>query len=141
MATEAKTRPTTVSVADFIAAVPDPARRADVEAACALVEQATGLTPLMWGPAIIGFGTYHYRYDSGREGDAPLVGLSPRKAATVFYVRLGEDRDALLARLGRHKTGSGCVHVARLADVDAGVLAEMARTSVAILKAQHPDCP
>lgn len=138
MIAEAKTRPTAVSVVDFIAAVPDAARRADVEAACALVEQATGLTPVMWGAAIIGFGTYHYRYDSGREGDAPLVGVSPRKAATVFYVRLGEDREALLARLGRHKTGSGCVHVTRMADVDAGVLAEMARTSVAILQAEYP---
>ncbi|CAN5254729.1 hypothetical protein BH09PSE1_BH09PSE1_23510 [soil metagenome] len=138
MAAEAKTKPTAVSVADFIAAVPDPARRADVEVACTLLEQATGLEPVMWGPAIIGFGTYHYRYESGREGDAPLVGVSPRKAATVFYVRLGEDRDALLARLGKHKTGSGCVHVNRLADVDTAVLGEMARTSVAILKAQYP---
>ena len=138
MAAEAKTKPTTVSVADFLAAVPDPARRADAEAACALVSRATGLEPVMWGPAIIGFGAYRYRYESGREGEAPLVGLSPRKAATVFYVRLGDDREALLERLGKHKTGSGCVHVTRLADVNPEVLAEMARTSVAILKAQYP---
>ena len=139
MAAEAKTKPTVVNVADFIGAVPDPARRADAEAACALLEQATGLTPVMWGPSIVGFGAYHYRYESGRQGDAPLVGFSPRKANLVFYMGLGDDRADFLARLGKHKTGSGCVYVNRLADVDASVIAEMARASVAFLKARYPD--
>ena len=139
MATEAKTKPTVVNVADFIGAVPDPARRADAEAACALLEQATGLTPVMWGPSIVGFGAYHYRYESGRQGDAPLVGFSPRKANLVFYMGLGDDRADFLARLGKHKTGSGCIHVTRLAEVDPAVIGEMARASVAFLKARYPD--
>lgn len=138
MADEAKTRPTAVSVAEFIAAVPDPKRRADAEAACALLQEATGLEPVMWGSSIIGFGRYHYRYDSGREGDAPLVGMSPRKANLVFYMALGDAREGLLARLGKHKTGSGCVYVNRLSDTDPDTIAEMARTSVATLKAQYP---
>lgn len=139
MAAEAKIKPTAVSVADFIAAVPDPARRADAEAVCVLLEQSTGLTPVMWGPSIVGFGAYHYRYESGRQGDAPLVGFSPRKTNLIFYMGLGDDRADFLARLGKHKTGSGCVYVNRLADVDAGVISEMARASVAFLKTRYPD--
>lgn len=138
MASEAKTKPTGVSVADFIAALPDAARREDAEAVCILLEQATGFEPQMWGPSIIGFGAYHYRYESGREGDAPLVGFSPRKANLVLYVALEDAREGLLGRLGKHKTGSGCVYINRLADVDAEVVAEMARTSVAILNARYP---
>jgi hypothetical protein len=92
----------------------------------------------MWGSSIVGFGAYHYRYDSGREGDACLVGFSPRKANMVFYMALEDARERLLARLGKHKTGSGCVYVNRLSDVDRAVLAEMAKTSVAVLSARYP---
>jgi hypothetical protein len=138
MAAEQKTKPTAVSVADFIAAVEDPKRRADAEAACALLAEATGEPATMWGPSIVGFGAYHYRYASGHEGDAPLVGFSPRKANLVFYLSGCEERrDELLARLGRHKAGKGCVYVNRLADVDAAVLKEMA-ASAASLKARYP---
>lgn len=139
MAAEQKTRPTAASVAEFIAAVEDPKRRADAEAACALLAEATGEPATMWGPSIVGFGAYHYRYASGHEGDAPLVGFSPRKGNLVFYLSGCEERwDAFLARLGRHKAGKGCVYVNRLADVDAAVLKEMAAASAASLKARYP---
>ena len=139
MSSEAKTRPTPASVADFIAALPDDRRRADAQAVCAILEQATGFEPVMWGASIIGFGAYHYRYESGREGDAPLVGFSPRKANLVLYLAPGEDRADLLGRLGKHKAGAGCVYVNRLSDVDASVIAEMAQATVAVLKARYPD--
>ena len=139
MAAEQKTRPTAVSVADFIAGVEDPQRRADAETACALLAEATGEPAAMWGPSIVGFGAYHYRYASGHEGDAPLVGFSPRKGNLVFYLSGCEERrDAFLGRLGRHKAGKGCVYVNRLADVDAAVLKEMAAASAASLKARYP---
>lgn len=139
MAAEQKTRPTAASAADFIAAVEDPKRRADAEAACALLAEATGEPATMWGPSIVGFGAYHYRYASGHEGDAPLVGFSPRKGNLVFYLSGCEERrDDFLARLGRHKAGKGCVYVNRLADVDPAVLKEMAAASAASLKARYP---
>lgn len=139
MSSEAKTRPTPASVADFIAALPDDRRRADAEAVCALLGHATGFEPVIWGASIIGFGAYHYRYESGREGDAPLVGFSPRKANLVLYLAPGEDRADLLGRLGKHKAGAGCVYVNRLSDVDASVITEMAQATVAVLKARYPD--
>jgi hypothetical protein len=139
MAAEQKTKPTAVSVPDFIAAVEDPKRRADAEAACALLAEATGEPPTMWGPSIVGFGAYHYRYASGHEGDAPLVGFSPRKTSLVFYLSGCEERRAdQLARLGKHKAGVGCVYVNRLSDVDADVLREMAAASVASLRQRYP---
>lgn len=139
MAAEQKTKPTAVSVGDFLAAVEDPKRRADAEAACALLAEATGEPPTMWGPSIVGFGAYHYRYASGHEGDAPLVGFSPRKTSLVFYLSGCEERrDAQLARLGKHKAGKGCVYVNRLSDVDADVLREMAVASAASLRQRYP---
>lgn len=139
MAAEQKTKPTEVSVADFIAAVEDPKRRADAEAACALLAAATGEPPVMWGPSIVGFGAYHYRYASGHEGDAPLVGFSPRKANLVFYLSgCDEERGDQLARLGKHKAGKGCVYVNRLSDVDPAVLKQMAVSSVEHLRALYP---
>ena len=93
----------------------------------------------MWGASIIGFGAYHYRYESGREGDAPLVGFSPRKANLVLYLAPGDDRADLLDRLGKHKAGAGCVYVNRLSDVDASVITEMAQATVSFLKARYPD--
>lgn len=139
MAVEQKTKPTPTSAADFIATVEDPKRRADAEAACALLAGATGEPPVMWGPSIVGFGAYHYRYASGHEGDAPLVGFSPRKANLVFYLSgCDERRDDLLARLGKHKAGKGCVYVNRLSDVDAEVLREMAVATAAALRERYP---
>jgi hypothetical protein len=114
------------SVAEFLSAVADPRRRADAEAACALMTEATGAEPAMWGTSIVGFGAYHYRYASGREGDWPAVGLSPRKQALTIYLSAGFDAyEELLGRLGPHSTGKSCLYVKRLADVDQGVLREL----------------
>jgi hypothetical protein len=138
MAAEPKTKPTPASAAEFIAAVEDPKRRADAEAACALMAEATGEPPVMWGPSIVGFGAYHYRYASGHEGDAPLVGFSPRKANLVFYLYCDEGREDLLARLGKHKSGKGCVYVNRLSDVDPAVLKQMAIATAEQMRAKYP---
>jgi len=138
MAREQKTRPTPTTAAEFIATVEDPKRRADAEAACALLAEATGEPPVMWGPSIVGFGAYHYRYASGHEGDAPLVGFSPRKANLVFYLYCDEGREDLLARLGKHKSGKGCVYVNRLSDIDPAVLKEMAVVTAEQMRARYP---
>src|SRR5580658_7350965 len=127
-----KTKPTELSVAAFIEALTDETKRADAKALVKLMQSATGEKPKMWGPSIIGFGTYHYKYESGREGDMPLVGFSPRKPATVLYgLRGAGDADKLLAKLGKHTTGKGCVYVKKLADVDAKVLESLVTKSVA----------
>lgn len=123
---ENKTKATTASVATFIAAIPDEVRRADAQALVKLMQAASGEKPKMWGPAIVGFGSQHYVYDSGREGDMPRVSFSPRKAATVVYsVLSGKGAAALLARLGKHSTGKGCLYIKRLSDVDIDVLREL----------------
>jgi len=125
MPAENKTKPTATSVADFIAAIPEQQRRADAEVLIGLMRSATGEEPKMWGPSIVGFGSHHYVYESGREGDMPLVGFSPRKAATVVYgLRLGGSEE-LLTRLGKFTTGKGCLYIKRLADVDVQVLTEL----------------
>src|SRR6201997_2746487 len=123
---ESKTRPTKLSVAAFIDALTDPPRRADAKALVKLMQSAAGEKPKMWGPAIIGFGSYHYRYESGREGDMPVIAFSPRKAATVLYNMTGfSDSEALRAKLGKHTTGKGCLYIKKLADVDPRVLQTM----------------
>jgi hypothetical protein len=127
-----KTRQTEVSVAAFIDAIADEARRADAKTLVKSMQSATGEKPKMWGPSIIGFGSYHYTYESGREGDMPLVGFSPRKAAIVLYgMRGSSDSEALLTRLGKHTTGKGCVYIKKLADVDQKVLKALVANSVA----------
>jgi len=133
---ENKTKPTKVSVAAFIAALTDPAQRADAKALVKLMQSATGEKPKMWGPSIIGFGSYHYTYDSGREGDMPVIGFSPRKAATVLY-GLSSDARGLLAKLGKHTTGKGCLYIKKLADVDQKVLETMVDKSVAAKRTWH----
>jgi hypothetical protein len=133
---ENKTKPTQLSVTAFIDAITDPARRADAEVLVKLMQSAAGEKPKMCGPSIIGFGNYHYKYESGREGDAPLVGFSPRKAATVLYgVTAFSDSDALLAKLGKHTTGKGCLYIKKLADVDDQVLKTMIRKSLTASRA------
>ena len=128
MANEPKTTPTQASVPDFLARVADPQRRADAEEVCDLMREVTGAEPVMWGPSIIGFGIYHYKYESGREGDWPAVGLSPRKQNLTVYVSEGFDEHGhLLDRLGRHTTGKSCLYVRRLSDVDADVLRALIR--------------
>ena len=133
---ENKTKPTQVSVTAFINALADEARRADAKALVKLMQSASGEKPKMWGPSIIGFGSYHYKYDSGREGDMPIVGFSPRKAATVLYGMGAADAKALLAKLGKHTMGKGCVYVKKLADVDQKVLETMVRKSMAARRAR-----
>ena len=136
---ENKTKPTKLSVATFIDTLPDPAKRADAKAIVKLMQSATGEKPKMWGPSIIGFGSYHYKYESGREGDMPLIGFSPRKAANVLYGLHGSsDSKALLAKLGKHTTGKGCLYIKNLADVDQQVLGDMAEKSVAATRARSP---
>ncbi len=133
---ENKTKPTKVSVAEFVGALTDQARRADAKALVKLMQGASGEKPKMWGPSIIGFGSYHYRYESGREGDMPLIGFSPRKAATVLYGLGAGESKALLAKLGKHTTGKGCLYIKKLADVDVRVLEEMIAKSLAATRAR-----
>ena len=132
---EPKTRPTDVPVADFIAAVDNPRRRADAEVMQALLTEATGEAPVMWGPSIIGYGCYR-----GPTGDWPRIGFSPRKAQLVLYVMGDFDaREALIARLGKVSTRGGCLYINRLDAVDEGVLRELVTASLAHMRAKYPD--
>jgi hypothetical protein len=126
--TELKTRKTSMSVAEFLSAVADPVRRVDAQAACALMTEVTGQPPVMWGTSIVGFGSYHYRYATGREADWPAVGLSPRKQALTLYISTGFDTyQELLGRLGPHTVGKSCLYLKRLSDVDEEVLRSLVR--------------
>ena len=134
-----KTKPTEFSVEAFIDQLSDPLQRADAMALMKLLQHATGEKPKMWGPAIIGFGAYHYKYESGRQGDMPLVAFSPRKAATVLYNLTGfEGADALLAKLGKHSLGKACLNIKKLTDVDHAVLKELAVQGAAAVRARYP---
>jgi hypothetical protein len=124
---ETKTKPTQVSVDDFIAAVEKPVRRADAGIVRDLMERVTGEPATMWGPSIIGFGTYHYRYASGHEGDMCRVGFSPRSANLVLYVGGFPEFEELLEKLGKHRRSKACLYLNKLADVDLGVLEEIVR--------------
>ena len=136
---ENKTRPTVVSVADFIASVENPKRREDAQAVLALMSEISGEPATMWGPSIIGFGQYHYRYASGHEGDAPVVGFSPRKANLVLYFAGDEpEYSERLARLGKHKASKACVYVNRLSDLDPAVLREMIQVTIDTTRARYP---
>jgi hypothetical protein len=132
---EPKTRPTDVPVADFIAAVDNPRRRADAEVMQALLSEMTGVAPVMWGPSIIGYDSYR-----GPTGDWPRIGFSPRKAQLVLYVMGDFDaREALIARLGKVSTKGGCLYINRLDAVDEGVLRELVAASLAHMRAKYPD--
>ena len=132
---EAKTKPTTQRVSAYLDAIADPERRADCAALSALLADVTGHPPVMWGTAIVGFGTYHYKYASGREGDSCLTGFSSRKADISIYTQVGfEGRDDLLATLGKHKASGSCLHVKRLADIDQHVLRKIIKATVADVK-------
>jgi hypothetical protein len=123
---DAKTKKTPVSVEEFLALVQGADRRADAQAVCALMCDVTGAEPVMWGSSIVGFGEYHYIYASGREGDWPAVGFSPRKAALTLYIAEGFDAHAdLLSRLGKHSTGKSCLYLKKLSDVDTEVLKKL----------------
>lgn len=134
-----KTTFTDASVEDFIAAVENPKRREDAQAVAALMAEISGEPATMWGPSIVGFGRYHYRYASGHEGDAPVVGFSPRKANLVLYLAGDEpDYSERLSRLGKHKASKACVYVNRLSDLDPAVLREMIRVTIDTTRARYP---
>lgn len=133
MSSEAKTQPTSASVHDFLDMAVEP-RRSEAQQLVSIMREATGSEPVMWGPSIIGFGSYRYKYASGREGDWMRVGFSPRKAALVlyglvYYDEHEQDNDKLLEKLGPHTRGKGCVYVKKLADIDESILRTMIRNA------------
>lgn len=141
---EAKTRATEVPAGDFLAAVPDPLRRGEGLVLDALHRRVTGQEPKMWGPSIVGYGSYHYHYDSGREGTMCRAGFSPRKAALTLYLVGGfterqTEADALFAQLGKHTAGVSCLYIKKLSDIDEIVLEELVRLSWEVMNAKYPE--
>lgn len=139
---ENKTQPTDVDPHDVVAAVEHPTRRADAEVLLDLMARVTGWEPRMWGPSIIGYGRYHYQYESGREGDFMVTGFSPRRSNLVLYVLpgyddLGDDLDVL----GKHRLGKSCLYVNKLADVDIDVLERIVRRGVDTMRARYDVFP
>ena len=133
---EPKTKPTDASVEAFLNAVPDEKKRADSFRVLEIMREVSGEAPQMWGDAIVGFGTSHYTYASGREGDWPLIGFSPRKASLTLYITSDFDRYGdLLGRLGKFTTGKSCLYIKRLSDVDEATLRELVRQSVEVARA------
>ena len=138
---ENKTKATEASVADYLAAIQDEGRRHDCEALVTLMTRATGEQPKRWGPSIVGFGSYHYQYDSGREGDACLVGFSSRKGGISLYlVSDFPGRDGLLSRLGKFKLAKACLYLRKLSDVDLKVLEQLISDSAAARQRNHGQC-
>jgi hypothetical protein len=135
---EPKMKETDASVDKFLAAVSPEKKRRDAITICDLMKKVTKLEPKMWGPSIIGFGSYHYKYESGHEGDAPLAGFSPRKQNLVVYLNPGfaDHYDALLAKLGKHKTSKVCLYINKLDDVDLPTLRDLIKRSFAETKKQ-----
>jgi hypothetical protein len=142
---ENKTKATDAKVASFIATVENPARRADAETLLALYAEVTGIEATMWGPSIIGYGSYHYKYDSGREGDMCRAGFSPRKGNLALYLMGGYSNpdtqarmDDLRTKLGKHKSGASCLYINKLADVDIAVLREMVAIDLTYMDTKYP---
>jgi hypothetical protein len=135
VATEAKTKPTKEMVTDFLNKVPDAGRREDCFAVATMMEEITGEKPMMWGPSIVGFGTYRYKYASGREGDWPVAAFSPRKQDLTVYLGIDfEKKDELLGQLGKHKTGKSCLYIKRLSDIHIPTLKKLLKASVKDVK-------
>jgi len=133
-----KTIETKDSVAAFLKKIKEEQKRKDFSAITELVTKHTKLEPKMWGTAIVGFGSYHYKYDSGREGDAPLFGMASRANAITLYLGSDfENRATLLEKLGKHKIGGGCIHIKNLADIDQLILIKMVKNSIAHRKKSH----
>jgi hypothetical protein len=134
-----KTKPTSVSAEIHIAALANEGQRHDAQTLVALMRRVTKREPRMWGPSIVGFGSYHYKYASGQEGDSALAAFAARGSDLVVYIAASfEGRDVLLAKLGKHKTGKVCVYIRRLADVDLTVLETLVARSVAETKRRYP---
>lgn len=143
---DTKTKPTDIAVEDFLASVEPASKRQDALVLLDVFERMTGEPPRMWGPSIIGFGSYHYKYDSGREGDHMRSGFSPRKAKHSLYFMgrycdeaTGKRVDALLDKMGKHKTGASCVYVNKLADIDLAVLEEIIAECWDAMNRKYPD--
>lgn len=136
---KAKTKETEVNVFTFIAAVPDQQKQKDALALVKLMQEISGFEPKMWGPGIIGFGSYHYVYESGHEGDMPLLAFSPRKAEMVVYIEVSFDgREELMQQLGKHKTGKVCLYFKKLDDINTTVLKKLIKTSLRVTKEKYP---
>lgn len=137
---ELKTKETDESVIEFIESVDNPKKREDAYRLLDIFAEVTGYEAKMWGPSIIGFGKYHYKYKTGHEGDAPLVGYSPRKAKISLYFAPGDsERDNLLKDFGKHTTGKACVYINKLADIDVEILKSLIQRSVSFLQETYPD--
>jgi len=135
---QAKTTETELSVKDFIKKIPDAQRQKDALAIMEIMEKQSGFPAKMWGPAIIGFGSYHYVYESGHEGNAPLVGFSPRKNEFALYLSSSFDkREELLQQFGKHKTAKACVYIKKIEDIKVDVLKKMVSASVKHVKAKY----
>lgn len=139
MAYELKTKQTDNSVIEFIEAVDSPKKREDAYQLLDIFKETAGFEAKMWGPSIIGFGSYHYKYASGHEGDAPLVGFSPRKAKISLYFAPGETkREELLKEFGKHTNGKACVYINKVADIDVEVLKKLIQESITFLQKTYP---
>ena len=137
---ELKTKENDNSVIEFIEAVDSPKKRDDAYRLLDIFTETTGYPAKMWGPSIIGFGSYHYKYESGHEGDAPLVGFSPRKAKISLYFATGDtERETLLQEFGKHTSGKACVYINKVADIDVDVLKALINQSVKFLQELYPD--
>lgn len=137
---EARTKETDASVIEFIEAVENPKKREDAHTLLEIFEQTSGYPAKMWGPSIIGFGSYHYKYASGHEGDAPLVGFSPRKAKVSLYFATGDTtREETLKRFGKYTAGKSCVYINKIDDIDVDVLKEMITKSIEFLQELYPN--
>lgn len=135
-----KTKETDHSVMEFIEKVEHPRKREDAYQLLEIFSETSGYEAKMWGPSIIGFGKYHYKYDSGREGDAPLVGFSPRKSKISLYITMEEEkREKLLQDLGKHTRGKTCVYINKLSDIDVDVLKKLIKESIAFLRETYPE--
>ncbi len=136
---EIKTKETGASVADYLARIENPELRADCQAVSRMLAKLTGNKAKMWGPSIVGFGKYHYKYDSGHEGDMCIAGFAARKPSLVVYLATEfEGRDELLAKLGKHKIGKSCLYIRRLSDIDTKVLEKLVTLSVDMVKRKYP---
>lgn len=133
-----KTIETKESVKDFITKISDVKKRKDFSAITDLIKKHTGLEPKMWGTAIVGFGSYHYKYESGREGDSPLAGISPRAGSIALYLGCEPGkRDELLSKFGKYKLSGSCIHIQKLEDIDTAVLIKMVKNSIEHYKKKY----
>jgi len=138
---KSKTVATSVDPRAFIDKVKSEVKRKDSHELVAMMQDITGAPPKMWGPSIVGFGSYHYVYESGREGDICLAGFSPRAGALVVYLGPGIENDKLMAKLGKHKRGKGCLYINKLDDVDRGILRKLIEHSITELRKRGPVPP